>query len=202
MFKIILVSSMMLSLLAPGGVFAADAGGRPAGTAIFAGGCFWCMEPPFEKLPGVTAVVSGYIGGRKANPTYEDYAGSGHIEAVKIIYDPSKITYSRLLDVFWRQIDPTDSGGQFVDRGPEYRSAIFYLDEAQKAAAEKSRDALGRSGRFRKPLVTEITKASAFYPAEDYHQDYYKKSAIKYKFYRYRSGRDDFLDKVWGKGGH
>src|SRR3990172_2239069 len=188
MFKIILVSSMMLSVLARGGVFAADAGGRPAGTAIFAGGCFWCMEPPFEKLPGVTAVVSGYIGGRKANPTYEDYAGSGHIEAVKIIYDPSKITYSRLLDVFWRQIDPTDSGGQFVDRGPEYRSAIFYLDEAQKAAAEKSRDALGRSGRFRKPLVTEVLPIAEFYMAEEYHQDYYKKESLRYKSYRKHSG--------------
>jgi peptide methionine sulfoxide reductase msrA/msrB len=170
--------------------------------AIFAGGCFWCMEPPFEKLPGVVEVVAGYTDGRTKNPDYDNYAQGGHVEAVEITYDPSKITYSKLLDVFWMQINPTDPGGQFVDRGPQYRTAIFYLNNEQRAIAEKSRDALAKSGRFDKPIVTEIKKASTFYPAEDYHQDYYKKNPIRYKFYRYRAGRDQFLDKVWGEGGH
>jgi len=156
------------------------------------------MTPPFEKLPGVTGVVSGYIGGTKPDPTYEDYAASGHIEAVKVTYDSAKITYSKLLDVFWMQIDPTDPGGQFGDRGPQYRSAIFYLNDEQKALAEKSKEALAKSGRFKKPVTTEILRATAFYPAEDYHQDYYKKNPIWYKFYRYGSGRDQFLEKAWG----
>jgi peptide methionine sulfoxide reductase msrA/msrB len=166
--------------------------------ATFAGGCFWCMQPPFEKLKGVAEVVSGYTGGTGENPTYEDYAHKGHIEAVQITYDPSIISYNRLLEVFWRQIDPTDSGGQFVDRGPEYRSAIFYHNEEQKSLAEKSKADLAKSGRFRKPIVTEIIKATTFYKAEDYHQDYYKKNPIRYKYYRFRSGRDQFLEKVWG----
>jgi peptide methionine sulfoxide reductase msrA/msrB len=166
--------------------------------ATFAGGCFWCMQPPFEKLNGVIEVISGYTGGSGKDPTYEDYAKKGHIEAVQITYDPSKITYSQLLDVFWKQIDPTDAGGQFVDRGPQYRSAIFFRDEEQKKSAESSKEALAKSGRFAKPIVTEIIKASTFYKAEDYHQDYYKKNPIRYKFYRYNSGRDQFLDKVWG----
>ena len=168
-------------------------------TAVFAGGCFWCMTPPFEKLNGVTEVVSGYTGGTGLNPTYEDYAAKGHIEAVKVTYDPSKVSYSQLLDVFWRQIDPTDQGGQFCDRGPQYRSAIFYENPEQKQAAEKSREALGKSGRYQKPIVTELIKATQFYKAEDYHQDYYKKNPIRYKFYRYNCGRDQYLEKVWGK---
>lgn len=165
----------------------------------FAGGCFWCMQPPFEKLDGVMEVVSGYTGGSGQNPTYEDYAQKGHIEAVQITYDPSKISYSQLLDVFWKQIDPTDPGGQFVDRGPQYRSAIFFHDEEQKKLAEKSKEELGKSERFDKPIVTEIIPASAFYKAEDYHQDYHKKNPIRYKFYRFNSGRDQYLDKVWGR---
>ncbi len=171
-------------------------------TAILAGGCFWCMEKPFEHLPGVVSVVSGYTDGQTKNPTYENYAQGGHVEVVEISFDPAKITYSKLLDVFWHQIDPTDPDGQFVDRGPQYRSAIFYLNDEQKALAEKSRDELMKSGRFDKPIVTEINKASIFYPAEEYHQDYYEKNPIRYKFYRYRSGRDQFLDKAWGEGGH
>jgi peptide methionine sulfoxide reductase msrA/msrB len=167
--------------------------------ATFAGGCFWCMQPPFEKLDGVLQVVSGYTGGTGANPTYEDYAHKGHIEAVQITYDPSKISYSQLLDAFWRQIDPTDPRGQFVDRGPQYRSAIFFHNEEQKELAEKSKEALGKSGKFDKPIVTEIIKASAFHKAEDYHQDYHKKNPIRYKYYRFNSGRDQFLDKVWGR---
>jgi peptide methionine sulfoxide reductase msrA/msrB len=168
--------------------------------ATFAGGCFWCMQPPFEKLDGVLQVVSGYTGGTGDKPTYEDYAQKGHIEAVQITYDPSKISYFQLLDVLWMQIDPTDPRGQFVDRGPQYRSAIFFHNEEQKRQAEKSKEDIGKSGMFDKPIVTEIIKASAFYKAEDYHQDYYKKNPLRYKFYRYNSGRDQFLEKVWGRG--
>ncbi len=166
--------------------------------AVFAGGCFWCVESDFEKVPGVVKVVSGYTGGTGDNPTYETYGSTGHIEAVQIYYDPSKISYSRLLDVFWRHIDPTDPGGQFVDRGPQYRSAVFYRDEEQKRLAEKSRANLAGSGRFNKPIVTEIIKFNKFYEAEDYHQDYYKKNPLRYKYYRHGSGRDQFLKKVWG----
>jgi peptide methionine sulfoxide reductase msrA/msrB len=167
--------------------------------AIFAGGCFWCMEPPFEKLDGVKEVISGYTGGTKENPTYKEVSSekTGHAEAVEVIYDPEKVSYAALLDVFWRQINPTDAGGQFVDRGSSYRSGIFYLNEEQKELAEKSKEQLGKSGRFSKPIVTEITPASRFYRAEEYHQDYYKKNTIRYKYYRYGSGRDQFLKKAW-----
>jgi peptide methionine sulfoxide reductase msrA/msrB len=165
--------------------------------ATFAGGCFWCMEPPFEKLGGVVEVVSGYTGGTGQNPTYENYMIKGHVEAIQITYDPSQITYSQLLDVFWRQIDPTDAGGQFADRGIHYRSAIFYHNEEQKRLAEKSKQELEESGRFDKPIATEIIKASTFYKAEAYHQDYYRKNPIRYKFYRFHSGRDAYLKKVW-----
>lgn len=170
-------------------------------TAIFAGGCFWCMEPPFEKLPGVKAAISGYTGGKIKNPTYEQVSSgeSGHVEVVKVVFDPQLVSYETLLEVFWRQIDPTDSGGQFVDRGDQYLSGIYYLNEAQKLAAEASKAKLEKSGRFKKPLVTFIKPAAEFYEAEAYHQDYYKKSTLKYKYYRYRSGRDEFLDKTWGK---
>ena len=150
-------------------------------TATFAGGCFWCMEPPFEKLKGVVDVVSGYTGGTGEHPTYENYANTGHIEAIQVTYDPSIVSYERLLDVFWRQINPTDPDGQFVDRGKQYRSAIFYHNEEQKRLAEKSRDELAKSGRFDKPVVTEILKAATFFNAEDYHQDYYKKNPVRYK---------------------
>ncbi len=168
-------------------------------TAIFAGGCFWCMEHPFEKLDGVVGVVSGYTGGEKTDPTYEDVSSGvgGHREAVQITYDPSKITYQRLLSVFWRQIDPTDSGGQFVDRGQQYTTAIFYQGKNQKKLAEESKGELNKSGRYNKAIVTEIIEASLFYPAEEYHQDYYKKKPIRYKIYRLGSGRDRFLNKIW-----
>ncbi len=167
--------------------------------AVFAGGCFWCMTPPFEKAKGVLSVVSGYIGGTTPNPTYETYAQGGYVEAVEVTYNPQKISYNQLLDIFWRQINPTDKDGQFVDRGPQYRSAVFYLNDRQKAEAEASRKALEQSGKFDKPVVTEIIPAGVFYPAEDYHQDYYKKHHVKYEYYRFRSGRDQFLNKVWGK---
>jgi peptide methionine sulfoxide reductase msrA/msrB len=169
--------------------------------ATFAGGCFWCTQADFEKLPGVVKVVSGYTGGNKENPTYEEVSSgtTGHVEAIQVYYDPSKLTYEELLDFFWRHVDPTDPGGQFVDRGTQYRSVIFYHDEEQKRLAEKSKEALDQSRRFNKPVVTEIIKFTKFYEAEAYHQDYYKKHPIKYKYYRYASGRDQFLAKVWGK---
>jgi peptide methionine sulfoxide reductase msrA/msrB len=169
--------------------------------ATFAGGCFWCTEADFEKLPGVVKVISGYTGGKKENPTYEEVSSgmTGHLEGVQVYYDPTRINYEELLDYFWKHIDPTDPGGQFVDRGAQYRSAIFYHDEEQKRLAEKSKEALSQSGRFNKPIVTEILKFTQFYEAEDYHQDYYKTHSLKYKYYRYRSGRDQFLEKVWGK---
>ncbi|KZZ85850.1 methionine sulfoxide reductase [Bacillus sp. SJS] len=159
------------------------------------------MEPPFEKLDGVYEVISGYTGGEKKNPSYEEVSSgsTGHVEAVQVVYDPSKISYDELLQVFWRQIDPTDSGGQFVDRGDQYVSAIFYHSEEQKAAAEKSKADLQASKRFDSKLVTEIRSADTFYQAEEYHQDYYKKSSVQYKFYRNNSGRDQFLDEAWGK---
>jgi peptide methionine sulfoxide reductase msrA/msrB len=168
--------------------------------ATFAGGCFWCTEADFEKLPGVVKVISGYTGGHKENPVYEEVSSgaTGHVEAVQVYYDPSKLTYTELLDCFWRHIDPTDSGGQFVDRGSQYRSVIFYHDEEQKRLAEKSKEDLGKSGKFDKPIVTEILKFTKFYEAEEYHQDYYKNNPIRYKYYRFASGRDQFLKKVWG----
>jgi peptide methionine sulfoxide reductase msrA/msrB len=167
--------------------------------AVFAGGCFWCMEKPFEGLEGVISVTSGYTGGTSKNPTYKNYASGGHLEAVEIVYDPAKITYNQLLDVFWRQIDPTDPDGQFVDRGKEYSTAIYYFDAEQKRLAEASKQDLEKSKVFDKPIVTPIMSASTFYKAEAYHQDYYKKNPLRYKFYRGGSGRDKFLKKIWGK---
>ena len=166
--------------------------------ATFAGGCFWCMEKPFETLPGVVSVTSGYMGGTNTNPTYENYAAYGHIEVVEILYDPGVIEYDKLLEVYWRQIDPTDPEGQFVDRGKAYTTAIFYHNAEQKMQAERSRDELEKSGIFKKHLVTPILPAVQFYPAEEYHQDYYKNNPVRYHFYRSRSGRDQFLDKIWG----
>jgi len=167
--------------------------------ATFAGGCFWCTESDFERLPGVVKVISGYTGGHKENPAYEEVSSgsTGHVEAIQVYYDPDKLTYMELLDYFWRHIDPTDSGGQFVDRGAQYRSAIFYHDEEQKRLAEKSKEELDRSGKFDKPIATEIIKFTKFYDAEEYHQDYYKKNPLRYKYYRYGSGRDQFLKKAW-----
>ncbi|MCA8960128.1 MAG: peptide-methionine (S)-S-oxide reductase MsrA [Planctomycetes bacterium] len=177
-------------------------GPRPGDSvATFAGGCFWCMEKPFEKLDGVSAVISGYTGGTVEYPTYEQVGSgtTGHAESIQVHYDPSRIRYEDLLQVFWRQIDPTDTGGQFVDRGTQYRHEIFYHDEAQKQAAEASKKALIASGRYDKPVTTPITKASKFYPAEEYHQDYYRKNPSHYERYRNGSGRDRYLDRVWGK---
>ncbi len=168
--------------------------------AIFAGGCFWCMEPPYDHLDGVLATTSGYIGGRKVNPSYKEVSagGTGHTEAVEITYDPEKITYQQLLDVFWVNIDPLVENRQFCDRGSQYRTGIFYLDDEQKALAETSKKVLVASGRFDSPIVTEITAAGRFYPAEDYHQDYYLKNPVRYRYYRYSCGRDQRLEELWG----
>jgi peptide methionine sulfoxide reductase msrA/msrB len=196
--KLIIESLFILPLM----VTQVNAGSAPhLEKATFAGGCFWCMVPPFEKLDGVSEVISGYTGGHKVNPTYEEVSSgtTGHMEAVEVTYDPTRVTYEKLLDVFWRQINPTDAGGQFVDRGSSYKSAIFYNNEEQKKLAEKSKKELEQSGRFDKPIVTEIRPAGPFYRAEEYHQDYWKKNPIRYKFYRYNSGRDQYLAKIWGK---
>jgi len=171
---------------------------EPGRTATFAGGCFWCVESDFEKAPGVIKVISGYTGGTEPNPTYENYYRSGHIEAVQVYYNPEKISYKQLLDIYWRHIDPTDAGGQFTDRGPQYRSAVFYQTDEEKKIAEQSRKDLAASGHFIRPIATEILKLGRFYEAEDYHQDYYRKNPLRYKFYRSNSGRDRFLEKNWG----
>jgi len=174
--------------------------------ATFAGGCFWCMEAPFDKLPGVISVTVGYTGGHVKNPTYEQVSagGTGHAESVQIVYDPGKISYEKLLDIFWHNIDPTVKDRQFCDIGSQYRSAIFYHNEEQKVLARKSKEALEKTKPFKGPIVTEITPASEFYPAEEYHQHYYKKNPIRYKYYRYGCGRDQRLEQLWGKaaGGH
>jgi peptide methionine sulfoxide reductase msrA/msrB len=169
--------------------------------ATFAGGCFWCTESDFEKLDGVVEVISGYTGGKIANPTYS-LVSSGttqHLESVEVYYDPKKISYDGLLNAFWKMVNPTDGGGQFVDRGHQYTSAIFTHNPQQRKAAEASREALAASGRYDKPIVTAIRDAGPFYKAEEYHQNYYKKNPIRYHFYRWNSGRDQYLEKIWGK---
>jgi peptide methionine sulfoxide reductase msrA/msrB len=171
----------------------------PAAAATFAGGCFWCVEADFEKVAGVTEVISGYAGGEKAHPTYEEVSSgrTRHLEAAQVIFDPAQVSYSELLEVFWTHVDPTDNGGQFVDRGPQYRTAIFYHNEEQKELAEKSKETLANSGIFDHSIVTEISPLKAFYQAEEYHQDYHKNHSIRYRYYRYNSGRDQFLEKAW-----
>ena len=172
--------------------------------ATFAGGCFWCTESDFEKLPGVHEVISGFSGGHVANPTYKEVSKgtTGHVESVQVYYDPNIISYEALLDAFWRMVNPTDNEGQFVDRGEQYRTLIFYQTEDEKAKAERSRQLLNESGRYKAPVITEIRKFEAFYPAEEYHQDYYKKNPIRYKYYRFNSGRDQYLEKTWGADLH
>ena len=172
---------------------------REVRIATLAGGCFWCTEADFEKLPGVVRVVSGYTGGHRENPTYEEVSSgqTGHVEAIQVYYDPAELSYTQVLDYFWKHIDPTDGSGQFVDRGAQYRSLIFYHDEEQQKLAEESREALAATGRFKKPVRTEIKPFTVFYDAEEYHQDYYRKHPLKYKFYRHGSGRDQFLEKTW-----
>jgi peptide-methionine (S)-S-oxide reductase len=195
---------VVLGLLAAG--FAAAAVSLPAppsgrATAIFAGGCFWCEETAFEGLPGVISVVSGYTGGQKKNPTYEEVSagGTGHAESVQVTYDPGKTSYEKLLDVFWHNVDPFQKDAQFCDHGTQYRSAIFYQGDAQKKAAEESRRKLEEQPRFKGKIVTQIVAASTFYPAEEYHQDFYKKNPVRYHEYRAGCGRDARLKEIWGE---
>jgi peptide-methionine (S)-S-oxide reductase len=206
MKAVILRKSLLLILIAAillidgGSMHAAApfAGSPGTARATFAGGCFWCMEPPYDELEGVISTTSGYTGGTKKNPTYEEVVsgGTGHAEAVQITYDPTKISYEQLLDVFWRNIDPLTANAQFCDSGNQYRSAIFYHDETQKKLAEASKKLV--QTRFKQPIVTEIVRAAEFYPAEDYHQGYYKKNPIRYRVYRYGCGRDQRLKELWG----
>lgn len=178
-----------------------QAAGAKTATAIFAGGCFWCMEPPYDALPGVISTTSGYTAGSTVNPSYEQVSSgsTGHTEAVKVVYDPSKVSYAKLLEVFWRNIDPTALNRQFCDVGDMYRSGIYPADDEQRQLAQSSKKALQDSGRFPGGIATEIEPASAFYPAEDYHQDYYLKNPVRYKFYRFNCGRDQRLRDVWGE---
>lgn len=179
---------------------ATPAGAQTPQTAsvILAGGCFWCMEPPYDKTDGVISTISGYSGGKSVKPTYEQVSSgsTGHIEVVKIEYDPAKVSYEKLLEIFWQNIDPLDAGGQFCDKGSQYRSAIFFGNEKEKALAEASKQQI--AGKLGQAVVTDILPAAEFYPAEDYHQDYYMKNALKYKFYRYSCGRDARLETLWG----
>ncbi|WP_436640147.1 peptide-methionine (S)-S-oxide reductase MsrA [Microbaculum sp. FT89] len=190
-----LIAAAFVALVAPvAGVVPAQAA---QAVAIFAGGCFWCMEPPYDKTGGVISTTSGYIGGGTANPTYRQVSsgGTGHVEAVKVVYDPDRVSYEKLLDIFWRNVDPFDGGGQFCDRGSQYRSAIFYTGGAQKAAAQASKVAV--ETRFGKSVATAVRRAGRFYPAEDYHQNYYRTNPVKYRYYRSHCGRDSRLAEVW-----
>lgn len=173
----------------------------PAGVAVFAGGCFWCMEPPFDKLDGVLSTTSGYVGGSEADATYKRVSSgqTGHYEALRVEFDPAKVDYATLLGVFWRNIDPFDGGGQFCDRGPQYRAAIFALDDEQRKLAEESKAILTAQVAEGQGIQTEILPATPFYEAESYHQDYYKKNAVRYKFYRWNCGRDNRLKRLWGE---
>jgi len=191
--KLIPIFAAMLAATAP--ALADDA------VATFAGGCFWCMEPPYDKLDGVKSTISGYMGGHVKNPTYEQVTrgNTGHAEVVQVTYDPQVVSYEKLLEVYWRNVDPFDEGGQFCDRGDSYRSAIFYHDEEQGDAAMASKARLTERPDFTQPIATEVAEASAFYPAEGYHQDYYEKNAVRYKFYRWNCGRDQRLEEIWGE---
>jgi peptide-methionine (S)-S-oxide reductase len=196
---------MPVALIAGGAAAAAQAPSPSPGTsaalATFAGGCFWCVEEAFEKVPGVMSAVSGYTGGTVPDPTYEQVSNetTGHAEAVRVTYDPVKVSYEQLVDWFWRNIDPIQAGGQFCDFGSSYRSAIFVHDDAQRKVAEDTKQALQASGRFKQPIVTEIVAAGVFYDAEDYHQDYYKKNPNRYRFYKFSCGRVQRLEHLWGK---
>jgi peptide-methionine (S)-S-oxide reductase len=191
--------------LAAAGAASAQAppGAPPLAKATFAGGCFWCMEPPFDKLPGVVSTTSGYMGGTKRNPTYEEVSAgrTGHTEVVQVAYDPAKVSYEKLLEVFWRNIDPTVKDRQFCDVGSQYRTGIFYHTAEQRRLAEASKAAVEKTKPFKEPIVTPIAAAGDFWPAEEYHQDYYKKNPLRYKYYRHGCGRDQRLLQLWGKAG-
>lgn len=199
--RLMLAAAAGLVLFGVAAIAPAQTSPKPGpAVAIFAGGCFWCMEPPYDKLDGVSATISGYIGGTKADPTYQEVTSgrTGHYEAVRIEYDPGRVTYERLLEVFWRNIDPLDDSGQFCDKGPQYLSAIFPLDAQQKELAEASRAALERSGKLPGKIVTRILPPAVFYRAEEYHQDFYVKNPTRYAFYRRGCGRDARLEQLWG----
>jgi peptide-methionine (S)-S-oxide reductase len=200
MLLLIVVTGFLAGIIPSANASGRESGGRGPEKAAFAGGCFWCMEHPFDELHGVISVTSGYTGGHKKNPTYEEVSagGTGHAESVQIVYDPGRISYEKLLDVFWHNIDPTTSNRQFCDSGNQYRSAIFYHDETQKKLAMASKQALERSKPFKGPVVTQIVPAGEFYPAEGYHQHFYKKNPIRYRFYRQGCGRDKRLKELWG----
>ncbi|NJB69111.1 peptide-methionine (S)-S-oxide reductase [Desulfobaculum xiamenense] len=196
---------VMLVMFGTGHVVAEE-GGEPAGQtrkaeATFAGGCFWCMEHPFDEEVGVLETISGYTGGTKERPSYAEVSSgtTGHAEAVRVVYDPDRVSYARLVDIFWHNVDPVDAGGQFCDRGSQYRSGIFYHDDEQRSIAEKSRAALDASGRLPGPVVTQIVPAGPFWPAEAYHQDYSSRNPLRYRFYRHGCGRDARLEELWGK---
>ncbi len=192
---------MMLSALLLAATVATPPAPAGLAKATFAGGCFWCMEGPFDAVEGVVSTTVGYTGGTKEAPSYEEVSSgtTGHAESIEVVYDPKKVSYEKLLDVFWHNVDPLTKDGQFCDFGNQYRTAIFYHDEAQKQAAEASKKKLEASGRFGKPIVTQIVKAGTFWAAEDYHQDYYEKNPVRYKFYRWNCGRDQKLEELWGK---
>ncbi|HSD55435.1 MAG TPA: peptide-methionine (S)-S-oxide reductase MsrA [Burkholderiales bacterium] len=189
---------VLAAALAAGGAAA-----QVTAKATFAGGCFWCMEPPYDKLPGVVSTTSGYMGGTKRFPTYEEVSAgtTGHAEVVQVVYDPAQVSYEKLLEVFWRNIDPTVRDRQFCDVGSQYRTAIFVHDEEQKRLAEVSKAALEKTKPFKAPIVTPVQAAGEFWPAEEYHQDYYKKNPVRYKYYRTGCGRDERLKQLWGKPG-
>jgi peptide-methionine (S)-S-oxide reductase len=195
MFRRLLISAFMLAV-----VLGSASAQEKTAKAIFGGGCFWCVEADFDKVPGVISTTSGYINGKTKNPTYREVSagGSGHNEVVEIVYDPAKVTYAKLLDVFWRNIDPLVKDKQFCDSGDMYRSGVFYLDDEQKKLAEETKKKVEAKFAPRK-VYTEVTKADTFYPAEDYHQDYYKKNESRYNFYRWNCGRDQRLEQLWGK---
>jgi len=205
MDKFLLITIAIIAVFTMGIPFAAAKGeANPSPVrfekATFAGGCFWCMEAPFDKLEGVISTTAGYTGGTAKNPTYEDVSAGAteHAEAVQVVYDPTKIGFADLLTIFWQNINPTQPNGQFADIGRQYRSAIFYHNDSQRQAAEASKEKLQRSGLFAREIVTEIVPATEFYAAEEYHQDYYRKNPLRYKFYRRGSGRDQYLEDVWG----
>jgi peptide-methionine (S)-S-oxide reductase len=177
------------------------AGSSSVAKAYFAGGCFWCMEEVFEKVDGVLEVMSGYMGGSVKNPSYEEVSAgqTGHAESVEVRYDPAKVSYTQLLEAFWRNIDPVTPNAQFCDHGSQYRAAIFYQGEAERQAADESKRAIEHSKRFSTPIVTQVTVATEFYPAEEYHQDFYKKNPVRYKFYKFTCGRAQRLESLWGK---
>lgn len=196
-----LATSLIACMLLANVPLAESPGASPSAKAYFAGGCFWCMEEAFEKVEGVVSVVSGYMGGTAANPTYEEVSAgrTGHAESVEVIYDPTKVTYQKLLDAFWHNVDPLTPNAQFCDHGSQYRSAIFYSTEEEKRLAEESKSAIEQVKKFPAPIVTQLAPAATFYPAEDYHQDYYKKNPLRYKYYKYGCGRANRLEALWGK---